>query len=148
MKKMLLFLLVVSCLCCPFAPDEKGVFSLPEIDHVCFVSEEKIDGAYDNIFSGNKVFNYCTLEEAKKVDLSKKIDAVELFFTNFDLKSIEKELDLQVISIEEFEGLSVILGYTTRYKKCVYVDGKKVNVQLAVYDDKMIAGFPMILTGY
>ena len=148
MKKMLLFLLVVSCLCCPFALDEKSVFSLPEIDHVCFVSEEKIDGAYDNIFSGNKVFSYCTIEEAKKVPLSPKIDAVELFFEKYDIKTIEKELNLQVISIEKFEGLSVILGYTTRYKKCVYVDGKKVNVQLAVYDDKMIAGFPMILTGY
>ena len=148
MKKMILFLLVVSCLCCPFILGEKCVFSLPEIDYVCFVSEEEIDGAYDKVFSGNKIFSYCTLEEAKKVYLSQKIDAVELFFEKFDLKTIEKKLDLQVVSIEEFEGLKVILGYTPCYKDCVYVDGKKVNVQLAVYDDKMIAGFPMILTGY
>lgn len=148
MKKMVSFLLIVSCLCSPFVLDTKSLFSLSEIDDVCFVSNGKIEGSYDVVYSGDKVFSYFTPNEAKKVDLNQKIDAVELFFEDFNLESIKKHLNLQIISEEKYGDINVILGYTTLFKDCVYVEGKKVNVQLAVYDDKLIAGFPMILTGY
>jgi len=56
MKKMVFFLLIVSCLCSPFALNTKSLFSLSEIDDVCFVSNSKIEGSYDVVYSGDKVF--------------------------------------------------------------------------------------------
>ena len=145
---MLLFLLVISCLCSPFVLRDKSIFSLYGIDDACFVSENEIEGSYDVVYSGDKIFSYFTLDEAKKIYLNQKIDAVELFFEDFDLKTIKNKLNLQIVSEEKYEDINIIMGYTTWYKDCIYIDGKKVNVQLAVYDDKLIAGFPMILTGY
>ena len=34
------------------------------------------------------------------------------------------------------------------YKEFEFIDGKKINVQLAKTDDNWVLGFPMILTGF
>ena len=75
-------------------------------------------------------------------------DSFQFYIENLQLSQLLDILKFEECSCSKLEGLIVYCGYTPYAKKHVVLEGEKVNVQIAVKDDKLIAGFPMILTGY
>lgn len=67
---------------------------------------------------------------------------------NVDAEEILNILKATVVQENEIENLRLIYAYSPYYQDSVMVDGKKVNLQLAFDGDNLIAGFPLILTGF
>jgi hypothetical protein len=62
------------------------------------------------------------------------------------VKNILGYFNSEVISKEEIDGIMFVNAYSRYLKGYVETEGRKINLQLAVYKDgKIIAGTPLIL---
>ena len=150
MKKLIVFILLLACLgsTVGFKSNINPIFSLGNVEKVCFVSGEKIDGL-ESVVCGEKFFNYCSLRQAKEnLDKIRNSDSYQIYLNEIDVKKVFDLLKFEQISVIELERVTVYCGYSVYGDKSVLIDGKKVNVQIAVTGEGVIAGFPMILTGY
>ncbi len=154
MKKILIFVLILSCLCSTLLVknETNPIFNFENVEKVCFVSAsdfQEIDDV-ESISCGGKFFNYCTLGVAKQnlSKLNKNSDAVQFYLSDDDVDTLFKQMKFEIVSTSQIESLTIYCGYTPYCQTCVYLDGKKVNMQLAVCEGYIVVGFPMILTGY
>lgn len=154
MKKLIVFIMILCCLASTavFKIDKNVLFELQGIDKVCFVSDEKVDlQGVETVVCGSQYFNFCSLSTAKN-NLNKftsNYQGVQFYFEDKDFEELKKEIKFQEITRMETDNLVIYCGYTPYYQDCVYVENKKVNVQIAVSEEnKIVAGFPVILTGY
>ena len=82
------------------------------------------------------------------MSLVKSADAVQFYAEEAELDAILRKIKFQQLSSENVEGIEVCYGYSPCYSSAVMLDGKKVNVQIAKIDGRVIVGFPMIMTGF
>ncbi len=151
MKKLIIFLFIISIVAGSFCFLEKPVqiFDVSGVDEVCFVSGEKCETAFETVQCGDKYFNYFSFDEAKKeVSHLKNLDAVQFYADQTELDTILKEIKFVSLLSEQIENIEIVYGFSPLYNKAIYLEGKKVNVQIAKVQDRVILGFPMILTGY
>ncbi|MBP3431500.1 MAG: hypothetical protein J6K39_01420 [Clostridia bacterium] len=153
MKKLIVFMFLLCCFVGTiFFKDEKNpFFSIDGIEKVCFAANEKI-GCFDveGVHCGDLVFNFCSIETAKSnlSELKKQSKSMQLYFQGGDVHQLLDSLKAEIVSTSEHEGLMVFNCYTPYEQSCVYVENKKVNLQIAVEGEKIVAGFPVILTGF
>ena len=65
-----------------------------------------------------------------------------------DITKILKKLNAKIITTENFENLKIIYAYSYKLQKFIFVDGKKVNVQICLNENKITVGTPLILGSY
>ncbi len=149
MKKLLAFIFAVLPLFgLSFLRGEKSeIFEIPGIEKVCIVTKQ--NPAKQNALS-TLGYNYVFVKPDEASSLSNEIETegILLYISNDNLNKIQKSLNMLVFSTEEVEGKKIIQGYTEKYKDSITLRNKKVNVQIAVENGKMIVGFPMILSGF
>lgn len=148
---MLVFIFLAICLSLTSLKNESVDLLLNDfrVENVCFVTAENVESEeVEPVMCGNKYFNYCTVDVAKKLINEIDYDAIQLYLNTESFENLKKTLKYQNVKIEKFNELAVFYGYTPLYQDCVYMDNKKVNMQLVLRDDILIVGFPMILTGY
>jgi hypothetical protein len=132
-----------------FSSQTNQIFDLCDANQVCFVSDESFEGEFETVECGDKFFNYCTLEEAKnKSELLKNSDAVQLYLDTQNAKDLIKKLNFTQFLTETVSGYEILYGYTPLYPDSIYLEGKKINVQIAWRDESVVVGFPLILTGF
>lgn len=151
MKKLVIFLFIIAIVAGSVFVSRKDIqiFDVSGVEEVCLVSESKYERASESIACGDKFFNYCSFEEAKKgVSEIKDCDAIQFYTDENQLKGILKTIKFIELYSEEVEGLKLVYGFSACYPSAVMLEGKKVNVQIAERDGRVILGFPMILTGY
>lgn len=72
-----------------------------------------------------------------------------MVINNFEPANALKQLKAQVRKTEYLEtGASVIYAYSPLINTDVEVDGKKVNLQIACYDNFCVVGWPLILGSF
>ena len=153
MKKLLVFILILACCISSvfIKNDINPIFNFSNIDKVCIVSASNFqnDGEIESVACGDKYFNYCSLDVARtKIrELKNDFDAIQ-FYLSGNVDEFLNKMKFQLVSTSSIEGIEIYYGYTPYYQDCVFVDGKKVNMQVAVVGESIIAGFPLILTGY
>lgn len=150
MKKLLSFLLIMCCIASTFVlkDETRDIFCFENCQRVCFVSEK--DFGLESQRSGDKVFNFCSYEKAKEIyaEVEDDVEGIQFYFKDFDDEKFFKRFNASVISKSEIEGIEMICGHTPCFQKAVFVDGKKMNFQLAKNGEWTILGFPIILTSY
>ena len=152
MKKLFVFLFLICCLGATFAfkNEKTPIFAFNEIDEVCFVDDKNYENLdLEAVNCGDLVFNFCSLSVARenfsKIDDAK---AVQIYLSDISLEEILKKLDAKIVSEENVQNIQIINAYTPHFSKSVFVEHKKVNLQIAFKDGQIVAGFPMILTGF
>ncbi len=153
MKKLFVFAIIGLCLLSTlfFNSTVLPLFNFDGVEKVCFVSANQYESSdFDSVPCGDKFFNYCSLETAKKSleDVKENIDGIQFYLNSEDVDSVLNALKATFIYSETVGDVLVYYAYTTFYDDCVFVNGRKINVQIATYQDKLIVGFPMILTGF
>lgn len=153
MKKLIVFGLVLLCLVSTLSVkiETNPLFALKNVEKVCFVSNTKmIEDDVETVVCGDKYFNFCSLSVAKEnlKKIEKDLDGIQFYLQNTSFEELTKQLKLQIVTSNQIEGLTIICGYTPYFQDCIYLDNKKVNVQIAVKSNEIVAGFPAILTGY
>ena len=69
--------------------------------------------------------------------------------TNFEPMAALKTLQAKLIKTENLPtGTQVFYAYTDKINSYVSVDGKKVNIQIAYYEDYSVIGWPLILGSF
>lgn len=75
------------------------------------------------------------------------------FAVRYDLGKVSENellgcLKAQVVKVERVGDITLYYAYSHRMSNGVYVDGKKVNVQIAVTDSAITLGSPLIMGSY
>ena len=153
MKKFLIFLLVGICLSIVIPSKYKeGVLSLVEdANRVCFVSSEKLEvEEVESVFSGDLVFNYCSLGKAKELigEVQSNLEGIHFEFEEKSEAEILSVFKGEKVYEEVVDGIRIVYCFSPYYQKCITLNGEKVNMQIAFKDSELIVGFPLILTGY
>lgn len=60
------------------------------------------------------------------------------------LNKLTSFLNLEVVNKNEISDRVVIEGYSNKLKDYVVINGRKVNIQLSIFDNKIIMGYPLI----
>lgn len=110
------------------------------------VDAGSLDGEVINC--GNKDFVYYSKEDALEKINNSKIYAKQFYFDDVNLKEILSVLNADIVSTQEFEDLKIYYCYTPYEQDCVYIENKKVNLQIVFKSNEIVAGLPLILTGY
>ncbi len=151
MKKLVIFLFIIAITISSlqFPRMEEQIFGVTGVSEVCFVSNEKFEGEFEVVPCGEKFFNFCSFQNAKdNANLIKNSDAVQFYTDQDNIKKLLSDIKFQQLSSEEVEEIQILYGYTPYYDSSILLDGKKVNVQIAMTSEKIVVGFPIILTGY
>ena len=152
MKKLVVFVLLLACLGATFAfKNEKNpLFQMPA-EQVCFVDEKSYSDIFDveTVQCGDLIFNFCSLQDAREnLGKIKDFKAIQFYFSSISCEELLKTLKAEILSEESPEGLRIINAYTPYFSKSVLIGNKKVNLQIALREERIVAGFPMLLTGY
>ena len=68
---------------------------------------------------------------------------------NFEVSNAIKVLNAQVKKTEYLQdGTVVIYAFTNKINRDVNIDGEKVNLQIACYEDYSVLGWPLILGSF
>lgn len=124
-----------------------SIFNLEGVDKACIVTKSE---AHGQNFIETMACNYIYLDEKeieKRNDI-KDILGYILYLKNSNTDYITKKLQMLILNEENIEDKKVLYGYTPFYKDSVYIQNKKVNVEMILDQDEIIVGFPMILSGY
>ena len=154
MKK--LFILFIFLFCLMFL---KAPFSLCFISqnynatHTFYTTQSLQNENFNIVQNGNGFLIYAKSKDATQIltKLStKNIQGESFCFDgNFgDVKNILKSLNAKVIKKECFNDFLVIYANSPKLGKYVYINLKKVNVQIVIKKEKIIIGTPIILGSY
>lgn len=149
MKKLIVFLLIIVFISITsFVKNSQNpLFYFNDVNRVCLVVDAgSLDGEVINC--GNKDFVYYSKEDALEKINNSKIYAKQFYFDDVNLKEILSVLNADIVSTQEFEDLKIYYCYTPYEQDCVYIENKKVNLQIVFKSNEIVAGLPLILTGY
>lgn len=149
MKKIIVFIFIlVSITLTMFVKDKQNpLFKCENVYQVCMVVDNgKLVG--EVLKCGNKDFVYLSKEDAFKSIGKCQTYAVQFYLEDMDFSKILKILKANIISSQQVSGYEIYYCYTPYEKDCVYLKNKKVNLQVVLKDNEVIAGMPLILTGY
>ena len=137
MKKMLIIILLFFILISNLQP--KTDFTLLNFfdgEYSAYTNSNSDNGVDLGFCSITKVATDKTIGESMKVSNILVGDAIE-------------KLNLKVLKTEVLDtGVNVIYGHTKKIGESVTIQNKKVNIQIACYDDYFIIGWPLILGSF
>ena len=65
-----------------------------------------------------------------------------------DFEKTINELEVKVLKEEWILGIRIVYGFVTNKNSYVFIDGKKVNIQIAYSNGTLTIGYPVITGGY
>ncbi len=154
MKKLILFILIIACLFPTMLEkvETNPLFDMQNVEQVCFISENKfeVDGV-ESVKSGDLYYNYCSLSIAKANlnEFKKNMKGFQFYFKKEPIENIIQKLKVDILEqITLEDGRNVLCGVTPYYDNYIYMDSKRVNLQISISENEVVVGFPIILTGY
>ena len=150
MKKIFVFVFIVLIIGVTYFVKNSynPLFTLAETYRGCLIVKNGSLNEGEIISCGDVDFVYLTKEEGLNSIKKVPLEGLEFYMNNVDAEEILNILKATVVQENEIENLRLIYAYSPYYQDSVMVDGKKVNLQLAFDGDNLIAGFPLILTGF
>ncbi len=146
MKNLIVFFLIVSLFA--FLYFQSPSLSFDEACSACFVVEKEVEG-FDQIKNGND-FLVQVYEDFENFynSYNEIIKGFNLYFTSLEIDQFAKKVNGQIYQSQSVENIDIYYGYTSMFKDFRYLQGRKVNIQIAVKENEVIVGFPLILTGF
>lgn len=109
------------------------------------------------IFVTTLFISFYSSPNAFEILKAKGIEAEEFDYTSeneiliFDIKYLDKIIDCLNLEIYLKTNISdriIIEGYSNKLNDFVVVNNLKVNVQMSIFDDEIILGYPLIDTSF
>lgn len=139
MKKMIVFLFLFVVLLSGIPPEKE--FSLGD-----FCEGEYIAYTTKKISNASIDLGFCFMNKHK---VSDNVIGESVKVNNFEPATAIRNLNAKVIKVEQLNtGATIIYAYTNKINSSVKVDGEKVNLQIAHYNDYSIVGWPLILGSF
>lgn len=144
MKKILLLFFII-----PFALgfylkiNPSKIFSLNGVEKVCVVTDEEVEEFNSLKTAQCNYVMFDSIEDAEKVKPKGFV-----IYMKSDIDKIKDELNLMIDRSEEIDDMKIYYGFTPNFSDFVLSNNKRINAQIVVRGEDVIAGFPMILTGF
>ena len=138
MKKLFAVLVVFAFLC--------GCYSMPkQFSLQTYFSGEYNSYTYQPIDKTSTNLGFCYINS----QTSTKAIGESIKLNNYEPNAVLQTLKAKVVKCETLpNGANVIYAYTNKIKEEIDLNGNKVNLQLACYDNYCIVGWPLILGSY
>lgn len=151
MKRMIAFFVVVAIL---IGIKFINRNNLPNFEFEKLVVISQVSNLFDQekIQNGNQF--YYTFDKINGKNIIKNLDnkdfdgLVYYFNKSVGIDRLKNKFDFVYKGKENIQNLQIYYGYDSDYPDFVFLNGKKVNVQLVENSTNIIVGFPMILCGY
>ena len=124
------------------------------ITDICFVvSENNFNNNFINsnsvktIKTNGKVFNHVSVSNFKKL-IKENYDYIEFSYLNETLNFFYEALNLKILKKESIGKTNIYYCYCCNLKKCIYLDGFKINFQIIQNSNFMKVGYPLIYSSY
>ena len=130
--------------------ESKSLYDNEHIVGACIISKDEVvlAGCEEVIESGQQFYYYTSSDFKKFAHSFSSIDGVVLYFGDYSIEALVKDYNIDYFQGGDVDGNEVYYGYTPYYRDSISVQNKKVNVQIIVQADRIIAGFPAVLTGF
>ena len=144
MKKILLiFLIIPFAMSFYFRQVDESFLSMDGIDKVYVVTKDKTE-EFNALQTAQ--YNYDLFDEGLNTNKIKP-EGFVLYMTK-ELDELKSDLNLLIDRQEVINDMQIYYGYTPLYNDFVISNNKRINTQIVVRGDKLIVGFPMILSGF
>ena len=121
---------------------------LNNFDSMIVICENKIDGIDNFVQNGNQYYYTFNANQKNILNEIEYEGVVFKFKNDFNLENFKNYVDFISQSNKELQGYEIYYGYYNGYNDFRFIDGKKINFQLAYHDSTWILGFPLIMTGF
>lgn len=150
MKRVIAFLILILFLAgCKIV----SLNNVPDFDFESLIIISLNSSLYDtsNIQNGNQYYYEFDKKSGEKALQNLQYDEIEgivyYFEKDYDIKQIKNKLDF-CFEGEKVDDIEIVYGYDKNYPDFRYINGKKVNVQIAENSTNIVVGYPLILCGY
>ena len=144
MKKILLiFLIIPFAMSFYFRQVDESFLSMDGIDKVYVVTKDKTE-EFNALQTAQ--YNYVLFDEGLNTNKIKP-EGFVLYMTK-ELDELKSDLNLLIDRQEVINDMQIYYGYTPLYNDFVISNNKRINTQIVARGDKLIVGFPMILSGF
>ncbi len=151
MKRIVVFIVAVVALICPLFAGNVS-FNEKNAVKVCFISHEEIEmpDEVEIVKNGNQFYyTFAGEKYGQMKSLFKKFDGVNFYYqSGTKEEELIKTHNISSYYFSEVEGMKILYGYKNDFSDFRFIDGKKINVQIAWAENETIVGFPLIMTGF
>ena len=104
------------------------------------------------IYSGGNYYSVINKQDIGKIlQAQNKIEGfkgLNLYFNEtISLQKLKKQIDF-LSEKSVINGQEIYTGYSENFDNFVWIEGKKVNLQIASTQNGFVVGIPLILTGF
>lgn len=150
MKKLAIFIICAILIVAAKVIPDKNIFEMDEIRNVTFVIDA-VAAAEDELSfvqSGTDAIVEINCDAAQEKYEKYHPKSVILEFDAHKKDYVAEFLAMQQAQTQNIQDMTIVYGYTSKFDKCQYVDGKKVNVMIVEKQGALLVGFPIIMTGF
>lgn len=149
-----IFCLILFCMVCvPITKPVFNVFAEPSITYYFYTSSINYQISGAKITScGNGSIVSCNAEDSQKIKkILPYIYGESVRIKNYDndtLKNIIQNYTKNLVKKEYIDDYNFMLCYDKSMPNFVTIDNQKVNVQIAISQNEINIGYPLILNGF
>lgn len=140
MKKLLLVIFMFLILINSKQPNNFSLLDYFTGEYQAYTMQPELE---NNVFLGNCYINY------GKINNNNLLIGESMTINNFEPSSALQKLKAIVVKTEYLEnGATVIYAYSPLINKNVKLNNRKVNLQIAHYEQYSVIGWPLILGSF
>ena len=136
MKMLLCFGLIALLILPLYNVQNQNLFEIEGISEIYFV--ENIDGKQEYVLKNKDNLGNSEVNKAEGI--------IIVFDEECDV--VLNSLDADIIKRERVEEIEILYCYTPLFSDFIFLEGKQVNVQIIERQNQIVAGFPLILSGF
>lgn len=139
MKKLLLFLFCMVLM---------GLMLPSKYINLC---DLKVEGTYYLYLLSSEQPLTSSVENAKSLINGKEgvsAEMIETTWTDTLFSELNQTLNLKIIQEEKVCDRQIYYGYSDKLKDSITIAGCKSNLQIVVFENKVMLGYPIIYNGY
>ncbi len=151
--RFVIFAIVLICLIFyPAKSSDKFESYFDRAEYHIFAKHDFISNFSTSTRCGNSYIISCNICDAKKLKdnitefLGESVRIKD--YTNSQLKNLKTNFEKKKVFEETIDNMQIIYCYDRALTNFVFVDGKKVNIQIAISTNEINIGYPLILNGY
>jgi len=132
-KSIRLFFIMILSLICVYAVNRKPTFMDYSKDFTLYIQSNSSNCVFRKVTSFEYLFRVNVFGESCSIEKER-----------FSLEDFLQDFSAQIVLVEEINGLTSYYAYSKDIRYLQVVNGKKVNLHVAVGEDSVVLGTPII----
>lgn len=144
------FIFVIFAVCfCSFLP-KQSVFGIENVKAISFVADVQSVQNLGLEYTPNGGDAIVEVEPASAQEFYNSLHpkCIVMTLECDQMNNLKNYLNMTNFYTQSLQDKTIVYGYTSKFDKCEFIEGKKINVQIVLDDNQILVGFPLIMTGF